>query len=1106
MEGSLSGLPRRQLPEAAVRSRLGVRGRLLLAFFGISAFAILGAGAALYSFREIDGSLGLITQRRIPVVVQSQELSRHAERITAAAPALLTVASQTEKDQWAHGISIEVDTLNELLAQLRQGGVESAALHSLESGVEKLRGNLQALDRLVDQRLMLGEQKKELLGTALQLAAEVQNLLAPWVSVMNERIAQWRRIAQDASVSSERRGAADQEFEKSLAWFRALQSSEVLASSVSDLLQRAAAADNPNTVNISGFRAQQALNELERLSDVLDPKLRPLMADTLTQLRPYAVGSGSVPELRRLELSLTENATQLLGENTDLSKHLTATVDSLVAGARKEIDDANAAALSVVDFSTLAVIVAVVLSLVSSTLIVWLYVGRNLIARLRELSDRTFALAAGDLRSPLPPGGDDEIGRMAESLAVFRNTAVAMEEANLKEIREARLRLTEAIEAISEGFSLYDSEDKLIICNTRYKDFFSGHRDKMVPGTPFEQIVRASLERDEIEDSKDDPEAWLATRMERHRNPSEPHIQRRSDGRWVRVSERLTANGGVVATYTDITMLKQREAELADLVHKLEIARDAANEASRTKSTFLANMSHELRTPLNAIIGYSEILQEDVADLGQESLMTDLKKIEASGRHLLGLINDILDLSKVEAGRTELYIEDVDLASLFEEVQVIVAPLIQKNSNTLELRLADDLGSIRTDRTKLKQSVLNVLSNANKFTENGRLRVVAERFQADRPMVRIAISDTGIGMDEEQLGRLFQAFGQVDASTTKKYGGTGLGLAITRHFCQLLRGDITVKSKPGEGSTFTITLQDLGAKPEQTADAVAGVFDTAAEVDGASTVLIVDDDPVARDLLSSSLKGKGYRIVHAGNGDEALNLARKLRPDAITLDIIMPQTDGWAVLTALKGDAELRDIPVVIVTILQDRAIGLSLGAVDFLTKPVDRARLTALLHQLLRREGLILLVEDESNTRAMLRQAIERMDLEVAEAVNGRGALEWLAQNQPPALILLDIMMPEMDGFEFLDAFRKHPEWQDIPVIVLTAKELTAQERERLMGQTRKVIAKGDSFRDDIAAAIGAAIRRPAAHAAAASSACLNQESKEKGLSNAKGAASRRQ
>ena len=251
MEGSVSNLPVTRTGDAVIQSRLGVRGHLLLAFLGVSAFAVLGAGAALYSFREIDGSLGLITQRRIPVVVQSQELSRHAERIAAAAPELLTVASHTKKDEWAHSISIEVNTLNELLAQLRQGGVESAALHSLESGVEKLRSNLQALNGLVDQRLALGDQKKELVGTALQVAAEVQNLLEPWVSVMDERIAQWRRIAQDASISSERRVAADQEFEKSLAWFRALQSSEVLASSVSDLLQRAATADSPIATKIS---------------------------------------------------------------------------------------------------------------------------------------------------------------------------------------------------------------------------------------------------------------------------------------------------------------------------------------------------------------------------------------------------------------------------------------------------------------------------------------------------------------------------------------------------------------------------------------------------------------------------------------------------------------------------------------------------------------------------------------------------------------------------------------------------------------------------------------------------------------------------------------
>src|SRR5262249_4379189 len=250
----------------------------------------------------------------------------------------------------------------------------------------------------------------------------------------------------------------------------------------------------------------------------------------------------------------------------------------------------------------------------------------------------------------------------------FRATAVAMEEANLKEIREARLRLTEAIEAISEGFSLYDSDDRLITCNTRYKELFPGHRDEMVPGTSFERIVRSALDRDLIEDAEHDPEAWFAERIERHRNPAEPHVQRRSDGRWVRVSERLTANGGVVATYTDITMLKQREAELADLVNKLEVARDAANEASRTKSVFLANMSHELRTPLNAIIGLTEMMVTNAARFGTEKALEPLNRVHRAGTHLLSLINQVLDLSKIEAGKLELSPESLNLAPLIDEV------------------------------------------------------------------------------------------------------------------------------------------------------------------------------------------------------------------------------------------------------------------------------------------------------------------------------------------------------------------------------------------------------------------------------------------------------
>jgi signal transduction histidine kinase len=261
--------------------------------------------------------------------------------------------------------------------------------------------------------------------------------------------------------------------------------------------------------------------------------------------------------------------------------------------------------------------------------------------------------------------------------------------------------------------------------------------------------------------------------------------------------------------------VETRTRELAQSVSELRALGQQLEVASQHKSQFLANMSHELRTPLNAIIGYSEILQEDVADLGQQNLVDDLKKIESSGRHLLGLINDILDLSKVEAGKMDVFIEEIEIAPLLEEVRAIIVPLAEKNGNTIEFSLADNLGTMRTDRTKLKQSLLNIFSNGSKFTQNGRLTLVAERIETDKPMVRFAISDTGIGMTEEQLGRLFQAFSQAEASTTKKYGGTGLGLAITRNFCQMLGGEVSVTSKPGQGSTFTITLPDAPVAPAQ---------------------------------------------------------------------------------------------------------------------------------------------------------------------------------------------------------------------------------------------------------------------------------------------------
>ena len=394
--------------------------------------------------------------------------------------------------------------------------------------------------------------------------------------------------------------------------------------------------------------------------------------------------------------------------------------------------------------------------------------------------------------------------------------------------------------------------------------------------------------------------------------------------------------------------------------------------------------------------------------------------------------------------------------------------------------LADGIGSMRTDRTKVKQCLLNVLSNASKFTQDGKLTVRVERLETDRRMVQIMISDTGIGMSGEQVGRLFQAFSQADASTTKKFGGTGLGLAITRHFCRLLGGDVTVASQVGEGSTFTIVLPDQAAEPDRsTALAETPLEPPRANALNAAgpivTVLVVDDDPAARDLLTTNLGREGYRTLQARSGDEALELARKLRPDAITLDVLMPKKDGWAVLGALKSDPDLCNIPVIMVTVAPDRGIGLSLGAAEVMTKPVDRAELTSLLRQLLSRNGPILVVEDDLATRETVRHTIEKMGLTVAEVTNGRLALSWLAENPAPALILLDLMMPEMDGFEFLDTFNSQADWRHVPVVVITAKQLTAAERSLLSGQARSVIKKGASIDSDVAEAIRKAVgQRP--------------------------------
>ncbi|MCS0495914.1 response regulator [Ancylobacter sp. MQZ15Z-1] len=504
----------------------------------------------------------------------------------------------------------------------------------------------------------------------------------------------------------------------------------------------------------------------------------------------------------------------------------------------------------------------------------------------------------------------------------------------------------------------------------------------------------------------------------------------------------------VIATFVDISDRVRMEQQLRE-------AKEAAESASRVKSAFLANMSHELRTPLNAIIGYSEILAEDAADEGNTAMVADLDKIQGAGKHLLGLINDILDLSKIEAGRMDVYLEQVFLARMVEEVKTIVGPMMAKNENRFVIDCPKDIGTLRTDVTKLKQSLINLLSNAAKFTKQGEVALHLSRHESeDGGFIRFAVTDSGIGMTEEQLGRLFQAFTQADSSTTRNFGGTGLGLTITKHFAVMLGGNITVTSEPGKGSTFTI---DLPVAREAEVAAELPEIDTGAVADpGAITVLVVDDDPAVHEVLTATLGKEGYVLRHARDGIEALNIMRTDPPDIVTLDVMMPKVDGWSVLGIMKSEPALEHIPVIMLTIVDDRNLGYSLGAAEYMTKPIDRQRLIALIHKFAPGdEHAVLVVDDDPHVRAMVRTTIEGVGLTAIEAANGREALEWLDRHPRPSLVLLDLMMPEMDGFTFLEQVRQRPDFADLPVVVLTAKELTEDERSFLARNTLLILSK---------------------------------------------------
>jgi adenylate cyclase len=556
---------------AAMLERLGIRGRLLLAFFGINALAVLATAASLYAFLQVGDVVDRITRDRVPSALASLQLSRQAERVAAAAPSVLAATSKAQHSEVSAAVALEMSRLEALRTDLRNATLGTVPLAEIEEAAIVLRRNLKELDSLVAARLDVVARKEELLKRLSTTTTGSQRLLATGILVMDSRLPQWRAVTADTSLSPDRRAAAMAELVQAIAAYIPQQKAQQEISAINNALVKTASAPTPSDLALILFPLRRSLAVLDTVSSEIDEKLRTRFQQRVDEFKALTDGENSIPKAREEELAVLVQGEQLLAENNRLSRNLTAAVDRLVATADREIAASGLEAAVVQRYGTGVVLGSAFLSLLSSILVVWLYVDRSLLARLGGVSQSMLAIAGGNLHAPLPAAGRDEIGRMAEALRLFRDTAVEVEEKNLREVSQARQRLIDAIESISEGFALYDWEDRLVLSNSRYRELlYAGLDTELTPGTTFEHIIRRSAERGYIRDAEGRVEEWVAERLSLHRNPGEPWVQRRGDGRWIMISERRITAGGTVAVYSDISELKQREETLAKKSTALE--------------------------------------------------------------------------------------------------------------------------------------------------------------------------------------------------------------------------------------------------------------------------------------------------------------------------------------------------------------------------------------------------------------------------------------------------------------------------------------------------------------------------------------------------------
>jgi len=842
--------------------RAGVRARLLLAFFGISGFSILAAAAGLYAFRQVGDRLELIASR-VPQVASSMEISRAADRLIASAPALLAAASPKERDAISNRMRPEVDRLIIGLNDVARVGGAGEATITIQLLVASLRSNLAELDELVGLRLKTRERLAGLLQAVFQANEETQRLFAPWFQVMemqvNRALDDARKGNTDPSVQS------GQDLAASIILDRSAQVAQRGFSAVVEQLVQTATAAEKQRLPVVAFQLRRALDDLAAKAKDLDPKLRVLFVDQIGRIRTLAIGPDAILAIRGQELDLIGHAERLIGQNADLSSRLTRAIDRLVSEAETDVSSATSGALSLQRLSARVLIGFATLSLLSSILIVWLYVGRNVIRRLVHLSDGMLAIAGGSQHAPIEISGNDELTEMGRVVEIFRQNTLERDEL-LAEKAQAADRLEQQVkdrtaqlaQSVAELRALGDVS-QAVNSTIELETVLSTIVAKAVQlsGADAGAIYEFNEEGEEfrLRATYGMDDAVVAQIKDRHirigesaigeaveqRGPIQiPDIHAdptslvldvivRAGFRALLIVPLLGADRTVGALVVrrkqpgefprhTVDLLQTFAAQSVLAIQNARLFRDVEDKgrelemASQHKSQFLASMSHELRTPLNAIIGLTDMMVANAVRFGTEKALEPLQRVRRAGKHLLGLINQVLDLSKIEAGKLELSPESVSLAPLINEVMDTAGQLAEQNRNRLAVKVQEDLGAVVVDPMRLRQILLNLLSNACKFTKQGEVTLRVQKVADGHDWVEFAVTDTGIGMTIEQQAKLFEEFAQADASTAKRYGGTGLGLSITRKLARMMGGDVTVASESGKGSVFTVRLP-VGATP-----------------------------------------------------------------------------------------------------------------------------------------------------------------------------------------------------------------------------------------------------------------------------------------------------